>query len=540
MPETLGAPLSARELPALFARVHEALHARQGTIDALNVFPVPDGDTGSNMTATVRAGLEALQHALDTDVRPEADVLSRAVIRGAVGGARGNSGVILSQVLRAVVEQVTGHARIDATVYADALAHARDLAYDAVAEPVEGTILTAIAVAADAARRAADTGADLPACSAATCAATAAAVARTPEQLDVLREAGVVDAGARGFEVLLAAVHGHLTGQEAEVVVDARPTVATRADAACHATSHLPFEVQYLLDADDALAPTIRGELAAHGDSIVVVAAGHLLNVHVHTARVGPVIELGLAHGSVSSIEVTHLGDQVAAHAAASRHRVGAVAVLHGDGITTLARQLGAVVVDGMAGALPSVADLQAAVLATGTASVLVLPGHPNAVAAAAQAAELCRDELDDVPRVIAAAIDPPTVLAALAVLEPDGDPDRVAADVERAARAVRSGQIVDAVRSADTPVGPIVAGQPVAIVGGRVVAACDTPIGALELIAEALDLEQAELVTVLHGAASSAADRAQLVAFIDARCDAEVEVVDAGVRPARLWIGVE
>ena len=540
MPETLGAPLSARELPALFARVHEALHLRHEVIDALNVFPVPDGDTGSNMTATVRAGLEALQIALDSAERPDAAALSRAVIRGAVGGARGNSGVILSQVLRAVVEQVMGHARIDAAVYADALEHARDLAYDAVAEPVEGTILTAIAVAAEAARRSADEGADLPSCSAVTCAATAAAVARTPDQLEVLREAGVVDAGARGFEVLLAAVHGHLTGEEAEVVVDARPTVRTRADAACHATSHQPFEVQYLLDADDDLAPTVRGELTAFGDSIVVVAAGHLLNVHVHTARVGPVIELGLAHGPVSGIEVTHLGDQVAAHAAASRHRVGAVAVLHGDGLATLARQLGAVVVDGMAGALPSVADLQAAITEVGADRVLILPGHPNALAAARTAADLVAEDRAERPTVIGGATTPPAVLAALAVLEPDGEPEVVAADVERAAAAVRSAEIVDAVRNADTPVGRIVAGQPLAIVGGRVIAACDTPMAALEAVADALELDRAELITVLHGAASSAADRAQMVAFIDARSDAEVEVVDAGVRPARLWIGVE
>jgi uncharacterized protein len=540
MPETLGAPLSARELPALFARVHDALQARQGVIDALNVFPVPDGDTGSNMTATVRAGLEALETALDGVDRSDAAALSRAVIRGAVGGARGNSGVILSQVLRAVVEQVMGHARIDAGVYADALAHARELAYDAVAEPVEGTILTAIAVAAEAARRAADTGADLATCSAATCAATADAVARTPDQLAVLREAGVVDAGARGFEVLLAAVHGHVTGEEAEVVVDARPTVRTRPDTACHATSHQPFEVQYLLDADDGLAPTVREGLAAFGDSIVVVAAGHLLNVHVHTAQVGPVIELGLGHGPIRGIEVTHLGDQVAAHAAASRHRVGAVAVLHGDGLTTLARQLGAVVVDGMAGALPSVADLQTAITGAGADRVLLLPGHPNALAAARKAAELSADELPEAPIVVETATTPPAVLAALAVLEPDGEPALVAADVERAASAVRSAEIVDAIRGADTPVGRIVAGQPLAIVGGRVIAACDTPIAALEVIADALGFDQAELITVLHGAASSAEDRAQMVAFIDARSDAEVEVVDAGVRPARLWVGVE
>ncbi|HSK25274.1 MAG TPA: DAK2 domain-containing protein, partial [Egicoccus sp.] len=152
-----GAPLAVAELPALLERMHAALAARRDAIDELNVFPVPDGDTGTNMTLTVRSGLEALLAA--ADATPE--LQAAAVIRGAVRGARGNSGVILSQVVRAVVEVVSSERVVDADLYARALDRARELAYEAVAEPVEGTILTVIAAAATAATAAAASGADL-------------------------------------------------------------------------------------------------------------------------------------------------------------------------------------------------------------------------------------------------------------------------------------------------------------------------------------------------------------------------------------------
>lgn len=533
---SLASPLSARELPALFERVHGALAERASAIDALNVFPVPDGDTGRNMTATVAAGLEALRAALIEEPRPTGDALARRVIRGAVGGARGNSGVIISQVLRAVVEEITGHFVVDAPLYAAALERARDLAYDAVGAPVEGTILTALRVAATTARAQAEAGADLPACSAATCAAVAIAVADTPTQLAVLADAGVVDAGARGFEVLLSAVHGHLTGHRAPVATDDPP--GPWQPSSTTARAHQPFEVQYLLDADDAVARPLRDRLAELGDSVVVVTAGDLLNVHVHTGQVGPAIELGIALGHVSAIEVTHLGDEVQAAAAARPPAVGLVAVLHGDGLHALATAIGATVVDGMAGALPSVDDLARAARASGAQRVVLLPGHPNVVPAARQARTLLEGEVE--VDVIASAISPPAVLASLAVADLDLDAEALVRDAHGAADAVRAAEVVDAVRSADTPIGPIRAGQPLGVVEGRVVAADEDVFVVLEAVARHLDVAGAEVVTVLHGAVSSAADRAQAVATLEGLTDAEVEVVDAGVRPARFWLAVE
>ena len=583
MRERSGAPLSARELPALFDHVHDALQARRDAIDDLNVFPVPDGDTGTNMTLTVRAGRDALAAGRADRPAGGRDALAREVIRGAVRGARGNSGVIISQVVRAVVEVTTGEQAVDADVYAQALEHARDLAYEAVAEPVEGTILTAIATAATAAREAVDAGADLVATSAAACAATAVAVERTREQLEVLRDAGVVDAGARGFEVLLAAVHGHLTGEDPRVAVDPPRNVTVRtAGHVCHGSLAHPYEVQYLLDATDAAAAPLRVALEQLGESVVVVAAGGLLNVHVHTDRIGPAIEAGLAHGRPSAIEVVHLGEQVAerdaarvttdaalavdtptgsggrmlgqartrAHPTADgdgggtpppQRELAVVAVLHGHGAVALARSLGAEVVDGTAGSLPSVAELVEAAVASRAQHVVILPGHRNAVAAATSAAEVVAREYERQVEVVEAATSPPAVLAALALWEPDAAPAQVTAELRAAAGAVRAGEVVDAIRDAATPVGPVRAGQPLGLADGDLVIVDDDPLRALHAVCTALDLPAGEVVTLLHGASSSVAQRVAAAALVaELAPDAEVEVVDAGLAPARFWVGVE
>jgi uncharacterized protein len=551
--QVVGAPLAARQLPALLHRVHAALAARRDAIDELNVFPVPDGDTGTNMTLTVRAGLEALEAA-----QPASGAeLSRAVTRGALRGARGNSGVILSQVLRAVVEVVTGHRQVDAHLYAQALERARDLAYEAVAQPVEGTILTVIAAAAAAAREGVERGEDLVEVSGAVCAATGEAVERTRTQLEVLAAAGVVDAGGRGFEILVAAVHGHLTGTDPDVRVDEHPVPFRQEPGGCRASLGFPFEVQYLLDADDAVAAPLRRRLEDLGDSVVVVAAGGLLNVHVHTASVGPTIEVGLGFGRPSAIEVTHLGDQVAAREAQlrsagggpsqevgigrpGRDLVGAVVVLSGEGAHALAGLHGAVTVEGRAGALPSVEQLFEAVMTVDAAHVLVLPGHRNSIPAALSAARLATAETGRRVEVVQAAATPPAVLAGLSVLDPTAAPDEVHAAVQAAATAVRCGEVVAAVRDAQTPIGAVRRGQPLALVDGEVVTVADDPVGALARVCTALHAQDAEVVTLLVGGDVTPEQRSRAVAALEASTQGELDVIDAGQRPSAFWVGVE
>ena len=532
-----GAPLSARELPALLERVHDALTDRRSVLDDLNVFPVPDGDTGTNMTLTVRAALQELNDSASVSGVQR----SRDVIRGAIRGARGNSGVILSQVIRAVVEELTGHSQIDAATYARALSEARTLAYEAVAEPVEGTILTAIAAAAAAAAAAVDDGADLITASSQTCTAVAEAVSRTHEQLEVLRDAGVVDAGARGFEVVLAAVHGHLTGEDPPVVLDAPAHAERQRDDRCHGSLTHPFEVQYLLDADDEVARVLRRVLEQLGDSVVVVAAGGLLNVHVHTGNVGAAIEAGLDHGRPSNIQVTHFGDQMSARAAASHTAVGAVAVLSGAGALSLAGSMQAVVVEGAAGSLPPVADLLVAISGVQAHHVVVLPGHRNVVPAARQAADLARADQGLQVRVMESAVTPPAVLAALAMLDPDADPDATIADMVDAAGAVRAGEVTAALRAADTPIGAVRGGQFLAIAAGDVVAAHDDPVAALRSVMGHLDAAGAEILTLLVGGDVGGDEHEQVVGLIEELAPAaEAEIIAAGQRPSRYWVGVE
>ncbi len=547
MSQAVGAPLAARELPTIFRRVHAALADRREAIDDLNVFPVPDGDTGTNLTLTVRAGLDALHTARREHRVRDPDELAVAVIRGTVRGARGNSGVIVSQVIRAVVEVVTGHDQVDARLYARALEHARELAYEAVAEPVEGTILTVLTVAAEAAAGAVAAGDDLPTTSARTCAAAATAVERTRDQLDVLREAGVVDAGARGLEVLFAAVHAHLTGEQVDVAVDPPREQVTATDHRCHGSMVHPYEVQYLLDADDGAAGPLRIQLEALGESVVVVAAGGLLNVHVHTAAVGAAIDAGLVHGLPDDIEVVHLGDAVAAVDADRTRRgrratpLAPVAVLSGSGAHDLARELGATVVDGTAGALPSVADLLAAVVRTDAEVVALLPGHPNAIAAATSAAEIAAIEQGRAVEVVHEAASPPAVLAALAVCQPSASVEQVLADVRSAAGAVRAGEVVAAVRDADTPVGAVNAGQPLAVAERVVVGADADELTAFRTVCEALGVADGEVVTLLHGADRTGDQRAAAERLLaELAPNAALEVVDAGSRPAAWWVGVE
>jgi uncharacterized protein len=543
--DATGAPLATRELPALLERVHASLEQRRQVIDDLNVFPVPDGDTGTNMTLTVRAGLDALREEAPRSGRAASKVVTRGVLRG----ARGNSGVILSQVLRAVVEVVTGHREVDASLYAQALSRARDLAYEAVAEPVEGTILTAIAAAAEAADEGVASGHDLVGTSALICSRVAAAVEATTEQLPVLRDAGVVDAGARGFEVLVAAVHGHLTGEEPVVREDLPPAGHLGSQGGCLADLAFPFEVQYLLDARDRVAPLLRHDLEGVGDSVVVVAAGNLLNVHVHTDDVGAAIEAGLEYGRPSRIEVVHFGDQVAGRTVSGHGlrapvpdlpALGTVAVLDGTGVSVLARSLGATVVRGTAGALPSVADLLDAIGSTEAPHVLVLPGHRNAVPTALQAAELASEEGDERVSVVAEATTPPAVLAALAVVDTTAPADQVLADARAAAAQVRAGAVVAASRDADTPIGSVQRGQPLVVVGGEVMAAHEDPLDALVGLADALAVADAEVVALHVGGDVDAAEATAARERIEALTAAEVEVLEAGQRPVRYWVGAE
>lgn len=527
--------LSRRVLPSLLGHMTAALAANRGRIDDLNVFPVPDGDTGSNLYLTVRAGRDAIAGSGVAD--DVATTARRAMLRG----ARGNSGVIMSQVLAAFVD-VLDDGPVDAAGVRRMLAGAGERARAAVSDPVEGTILTVL----DAASAAAGTGPDdedLPTLVRRIADVVAEAVVATEHQLAANRDAGVVDAGAEGFAVVWRALADHLDGHAPP---DA-PQEQENPHVAHHATGDMgpAYEVMYVIELDDASAredtvATLRRRFAEIGDSVVVVGDGDLVQAHVHTDDVGAAIAVGERLGSTSDVRVTRFADQVGACAEDPEPQpptaaVGWVAVVPGPGIAAVVADLGATVVQGAAGDLPNVAVLLEAVGRTRADTVVILPGHPNAVPTARQAAAVSRAEGGrDLPVVASATSVPALVSVLMDAVANDGD----VAAAEQVAATVVAGEVVPAVRDADLDIGHVRTGQWLGVVDGEIVVAGDRQEDVVLAVVERLPV--VDLVTLYAGV--SAADRDGIVAAVRVLVggEVEVEVVDGGQEPAAWIVGVE
>ncbi len=441
MPETLDAPAVRRWCAAGLT----TLRAHQREIDELNVYPVPDGDTGTNLALTWAAGHEAVVAA-----EPGADPLA-VLARGALLGARGNSGVIVSQLLRGLADALAG-SPAGGKELAVALRAAADSAWAAVAEPVEGTVLSVASAAAAGAARA---GADLVAVARAAASAAAEALARTPQQLAVLAAAGVVDAGGRGLCLLLDALVEALTG----VTAPAAPVAPAPPRPHAHEATGHGYEVQYLLEAPSV--DELKARLAALGESLVVVGDPPTWNVHVHVPvdDVGAAIEAGIEAGRPYRISVSRLPEPVRPPTADR----AAVVMATGAGLAELFAAEGAAVLGGN----PSTAEVLAAIRGTGSDRVVVLPNDPgrHAVAtAAAREATAAGIGVKVVPTR-----SPVQALAALAVRDPDRDfADDVIAMAE-AAGACRYGEVCVAAREAFTVAGRCRPGDVLGLVDGEV-----------------------------------------------------------------------
>lgn len=381
------------------------LQTRVDEINALNVFPVPDGDTGSNMLATLQAAVEEA----DEVSAPEQTVprVASALTFGALMGARGNSGVILSQIFRGLGDAVAGSEQIGGRELAEALDQGYRAAFAAVAHPVEGTILTVARDAAEAAARAATLDGGLAGVLSAAAAESSASVKRTQALLPILEQAGVVDAGGRGLEVILLGALASLRGEAVPVTVTgdgfAFPSFETEAD-------EFGYETVFVVAPHDGthLAPAeIRRRLDELGESVLVAGNERAVKVHVHNTRPDEVIAYGLSLGTLSRIVVDNLDRQarnlrgrlqeseaeridtpVATQVALPRQ---VIAVVAGDGLARVFRTLGAdAVVQGGAGSNPSAGELAEAIQATGATEVILLPNNPNVRLAARQAGQLC------------------------------------------------------------------------------------------------------------------------------------------------------
>ncbi|MEI2712597.1 MAG: DAK2 domain-containing protein [Nocardioides sp.] len=491
----------------------DALSAAREEIDALNVYPVPDGDTGTNMFLTMAAGRDAIREAADQGA--DLPTALAALARGALLGARGNSGVILSQMLGAVsarISKATADER-NAVIMAEALSEATEASYAAVGTPVEGTILSVSRAAAEAAReQAAQENARAGEVFTKAAHAAREALARTPEQLQVLRDAGVVDAGGRGLSVILDAAETVLTGRRPATV---RPTlgrhtiplVATPADqpvVGVDLTEGGPaYEVMYLLDAEDSAINGLKETLAGLGDSLVVVGGAGLWNVHVHVDDVGAAVEAGIAAGRPHRIKVTHFAEQVQAAKAtrAATHSRGrsVVAVAAGPGLSTLFSDAGAIVVEGGPGRRPSTGMLLEAIEASGAHEVIVLPNDADSVRVAEYAARTA--EHDHGLRV---AVIPTHAqvqgLAALAVHEPGRAFDSDVLEMTATARHTRHGAVTIAAKHAFTSAGECEVGDVLGAIDGDFVVVGDDADEVARAIVARLLGGGGELITLVSG----------------------------------------
>jgi DAK2 domain fusion protein YloV len=540
----------------------DAMKAHAPGINRLNVYPVPDGDTGTNMARTLDAVVAELDGA-DHAMQPTCQAISH----GSLMGARGNSGVILSQILRGLAGTIAEvkDGSVTASQMADALKKASAAAYEAVLKPIEGTILTVVREAADGAAVAVASGATLSATLQAARVAGRDALARTPDMLPVLKDAGVVDAGGAGFLLLLDSAIHVVDGEpmpepdeSAGPSVEQFEAVAKRHhDDGTVDVSELRYEVMFLLDLDDSHASEFKQAWGSIGDSIVVVGGDGLYNCHIHTNDIGAAIEAPLLLGGrPKQIRVTDLFEEVSEEHAAREAELGApitsrtttsslppvtcavVAVASGDGLAELFGQLGVHgVISGGQTLNPSTAELLAAVERMNARQVIILPNNKNIIPVAKQIDALTTKDVRVVPTCSM-----PEALAALVSYDPEASAESNARSMTEAAESMATGEITQAVRDTNSDVGQVTEGDWIGIVrGDGIVSIAGTLVSSATQLLDHLIDDARELLTIVTGEDATTAHTDQISAWVsENHPDVAIEVHVGGQPLYPYLFGVE
>ncbi len=551
--------IDAASLRGIVITFRDALTDHREAINTLNVYPVPDGDTGTNMSLTLRSVVEELD-----DTGDDMASVCNGIAHGSLMGARGNSGVILSQILREFSGVVAEHASIDGRLLATGLTAAAKGAYTAVGNPVEGTILTVIRESSKAAADAATRGTNLCGVLEAARDEAAASLERTPTLLQVLADAGVVDAGGAGLLLLYdAALH----------VVDDRPMPEPEATskAAPHhrqlgaargeggpSIADLRYEVMFLLDAPDQEIAGFKEAWSQVGDSIVVVGDGGIYNCHIHCDDIGAAIECGIEIGRPHNIRVTDLLDELAELeerdwvAAAldsdtSQRGDGAakgptvptavVAVGAGSGVVAILKSMGVqAVVAGGQSMNPSTAELVAAVESVSAPEVIILPNNKNIIAVARQVSEQTSRTVE-----VVATESVTEALAGLMAYDPQATASVNAAAMTEAFSAVVSGEVTRAVRDATSDAGPIAQGDWLGICQAGIQAVDSSMVAAATGLLAAIVDEDHELLTIITGEDADHYTTAMIESWITRNHpDVEVEVHHGGQPLYPYFFGLE
>ena len=553
--------LGADALRHTLVTYRNTLKRHQADLNKLNVYPVPDGDTGSNMARTLDAVVAEL------DKHPDSlNETYNAISHGSLMGARGNSGVILSQILRGLSATLKVAGEHGAVKVAEALKAASVAAYDSVLKPIEGTILTVVREAADAAVRAASDGATLAAMLRVARAAGRESLANTPELLPVLKEAGVVDAGGAGFLLLLdSALHvvdgeplpepENLSGPNTEQLIAVMKRGETdAANGAGVDVSELRYEVMFLLEIDDTKSREFKLKWGEIGDSIVVVGGDGLYNCHIHTNDIGAAIEAPISLGGrPHQIRVTDLFEEVAEEHEKREAQIGAptntytalpavtcavVAVASGDGIAELFGNLGVHgVVTGGQSLNPSTQELLDAVEHMNASQVVILPNNKNIIPVAQQVDALTKKDVRVVPTCSM-----PEALAALVAYDPAASAEHNGTAMAKAAAAVVTGEITTAVRDTKTDAGAVKAGDTIGLVrGDGVVAIAPDVFECATALLKHIVTDDRELLTIIVGVDATADITERIVAWVGEHFPAVASEVHRGGQPLYPYLfGVE
>ncbi|MBR0627872.1 DAK2 domain-containing protein [Bacillus altitudinis S70-5-12] len=525
-------------------------------VDALNVFPVPDGDTGTNMNLSMTSGAKAVEET-NTDHIGKVGV---ALSKGLLMGARGNSGVILSQLFRGFSKNIEQKETIDAKEFALALQAGVDTAYKAVMKPIEGTILT---VAKDAAKKAVAVSAtedQIDRVLELTIEEARASLGRTPDLLPVLKEVGVVDSGGKGLLCVYEGFLASLRGEELPPKTASLPTLKELVSAEHHksAQSHMntediefgyctEFMVKFEEDKQSFDENAFREELSEFGDSLLVVSDDTLAKVHIHAEQPGDVLSYAQRYGSLINMKIENMREQHSSivneekdHSpaapkatAAEKQRFGVVSVAMGEGIADLFKSIGAsVVIEGGQTMNPSTEDIVKAIDSIHAETVFILPNNSNIVMAAKQAATVSSREVVVIPTKTV----PQGMSALLSLNEAASNEDNEAAMLE-AIDHVKSGQITFAVRDTQIDGIDIAKGDYMGLYNGKITLTAKNQLDAAKELLTQMVTEDDEIVTIIKGEDASSDEMEALEAYIeDTFEDVEVEVHD-GKQPLYSYI---
>ncbi len=521
-PEEMHVTLDGQELRAMVGAALSWLRQHQALINALNVFPVPDGDTGTNMTLTMTSAWNEIENLRDDNIGE----IAGKVAHGALMGARGNSGVILSQIWRGFARSLDHKSRMDAADLVDAMRQAAETAYKGVVKPVEGTVLTVIREVADETQEIVQVTTDLRVILERMLQRAKSAEARTPALLPVLREAGVVDSGGQGLVVILEGMWRYVQGLPVEEhgrlhqVVDLVPETAHfhAEGEELHFDSAYPYDVQFIISGHDLDVDDIRATIESLGDCPLVVGDSRLVKVHVHVPDPGVPISYGAQCGSLRDVVVEDMQAQYqefisgrdehpvigpgmeqppAALTEKEEQLIGIVAVVAGEGMRRMFRSLGVTeLVQGGQTMNPSTADILQALDRLPTDKAIVLPNNKNIVMAAEQAAKMSDKQVAVVPTKSL-----PQGIGALLALDQQATLDGNVAAMLRAANEVTTGEVTHAVRNAQINGVEVREGEAIGLLNGALVTAGDSCEEVAQKLLAQIDLKDKELVTIYHGA---------------------------------------